>query len=56
MKVLIFKALIDSNISDDEFVLVNNMLKDYLFWFRRINKLIRDKNGLNTKQVFLSRR
>ena len=26
--VLIFKALIDSNISYDEFVLINNMLKE----------------------------
>ena len=29
IKVLISKALIDSNISDDEFVLINNMLKEY---------------------------
>ena len=29
IKVLIYKALIDSNISHDEFVLINNMLKEY---------------------------
>ena len=29
IKVLISKALIDSNISDDEFVLINNVLKEY---------------------------
>ena len=28
-EVLISKALIDSNISHDEFVLINNVLKDY---------------------------
>ena len=29
IEVLISKALIDSNISYDEFVLINNMLKEY---------------------------
>ena len=29
IKVLISKALIDSNISHDEFVLINNMLKEF---------------------------
>ena len=29
MEVLISKALIDSNISHDEFVLINNVLKEY---------------------------
>ena len=29
MDVLISKALIDSNISFDEFVLINNVLKEY---------------------------
>ena len=29
IEVLIFKALIDSNISHDEFVLINNLLKEY---------------------------
>ena len=29
LEVLIFKALIDSKISDDEFVLINNVLKEY---------------------------
>ena len=27
--MLIFKALIDSNISHDEFVLINNVLKEF---------------------------
>ena len=29
IEVFISKALIDSNISDDEFVLINNVLKEY---------------------------
>ena len=29
MERLIFKALVDSNISNDEFVLINNVLKEY---------------------------
>ena len=29
IKVLIFKALINSNISHDEFILINNVLKEY---------------------------
>ena len=29
IEVLISKALIDSNISHDEFVLINNILKEY---------------------------
>ena len=29
MKVLISKALINSNISHDEFVLINNVLKEF---------------------------
>ena len=29
IKVLLSKALINSNISHDEFVLVNNLLKEY---------------------------
>ena len=29
MEVLISKVLIDWNLSDDEFVLINNMLKEY---------------------------
>ena len=29
MEVLISKALIDSNISHDEFVLINSMLKEF---------------------------
>ena len=29
IEVLISKALIDSNISHDEFILINNVLKEY---------------------------
>ena len=29
MEVLIFKAVIDSNINHDEFVLINNVLNEY---------------------------
>ena len=29
IEVLIYKALIDSNISHDKFILINNVLKDY---------------------------
>ena len=29
VKVLTFKALVDSNISHDEFVWINNLLKEY---------------------------
>ena len=29
IEVVIFKALIDSNVSLDEFILINNMLKEY---------------------------
>ena len=31
MEVLISKALIDSNISHDKFVLINNMLKEFYY-------------------------
>ena len=29
MEVLIYKALIDSNISHDQFILINNVLKEF---------------------------
>ena len=29
IEVVIFKALIDSNVSLNEFILINNMLKEY---------------------------
>ena len=29
IEILIFKALIDSNISYDEFILINNVVKEY---------------------------
>ena len=35
IEVLISKALIDSNISDDKFVLINNVLK----WYERGNQI-----------------
>ena len=38
IKVLISKALIDSNICHDEFNLINNMLKEFLWYERRNQK------------------
>ena len=39
MEALICKALIDSNISHDEFVLINNALKEYDNIKQEIKKL-----------------
>ena len=36
IKVLISKSIIDSNISHDEFVLINNMLREYDYVKERI--------------------
>ena len=36
IKVFIFKALIHSNISHDEFVLINNVLKKYEYMMAEI--------------------
>ena len=44
IKVLISKALIDSNISHDEFVLINNVLKEY-------EKMKGETENLNTQIV-----
>ena len=44
IKVLISKALIDSNISHDEFVLINNVLKEY-------EKMKDETENLNTQIV-----
>ena len=35
IKVLIYKALIDSNISHDEFILMNNVLKNMTIWKKK---------------------
>ena len=43
MEVLINKALIDSNISHDEFVLMNNALKEY----DKLKEEIKYKKNLN---------
>ena len=32
------KALIDSSISHDEFLLVNNVLKNFMIWRKKLNK------------------
>ena len=45
IEVLISKALIDSNISDDEFLLINNVLKEFYAMKEEI------KNS-NNKQKF----
>ena len=39
IKVLLSKALINSNISHDEFVLVNNVLKEYNIMKEEIKNL-----------------
>ena len=39
IEVLISKALIDLNISDDEFVLINNVLKEYNKMKEEIRKI-----------------
>ena len=41
IEVLIYKALIDSNISHDEFVLINNLLKK----FYDMKEEIKDSNN-----------
>ena len=47
--VLISKALIDSNISHDEFVLINNVLKE----FYDMKEQIKNSNKLYIKQCCL---
>ena len=51
IEVLISKPLIDSNISNDEFVLINNVLKE----FNDIKGEIKNSNDkkLYTKQCYL---
>ena len=39
IEVLISKALINSNISHDEFVLTNNALKEYVNMTEKVKKL-----------------
>ena len=53
IEVLISKALIDSNISHDEFVLINKMLKEYDVMKEEIKnlKLIEDFS-LSVKQLY----
>ena len=49
-EILISKALIDLNISHDEFVLVSNVLKEYKNMKEEIKNL---KNWINQNFVFL---
>ena len=49
IEVLISKALIDSNISHDEFVLINNVLKE----FYDMKEQIKNSNKLYIKQCCL---
>ena len=53
MEVLISKALIDSDISHDEFVLINNVIKEHMTWK---NKLIALKlhNLIETFNVLIN--
>ena len=48
IKVLISKALIDSNFNHDEFVLINNVLKEYKRYerYKRRNRKFNDSNSL----------
>ena len=49
MKVLTSKALIDSDISNDEFVLINNVLKEY----GRKNRKCKDLNISSKILIYL---
>ena len=49
IEFLIFKALIESNIGHDEFVLINNVLKEYL----RRNQEFKDLKSLSNALVYL---
>ena len=49
MKVLTSKALIDSNISNDEFALINNVLKEY----GRKNRKCKDLNISSKILIYL---
>ena len=40
IEVLISKALIDWNISHDEFVLISNMLKEFMIWKKKSKVLM----------------
>ena len=51
-EVLISKALINSNISHDEFVLTNNVLKK-IWWHERRNKKFKDFKILSKILVYL---
>ena len=47
VEVLISKALIDSNISDNEFIVINNVLKEYNDMKEEI------ENPSNVKWIFI---
>ena len=51
IEVLISKVLIDSNISHDEFVLINNALKKWLY--KKGNQKLKDWNSLSQILVYL---
>ena len=53
IEVLISKALIDSNISHDEFVLVNNVLKEYGEMKEKENQKFKDLNSSSKTLVCL---
>ena len=58
IEVLIFKAFIDSNIGHDEFVSVNNVLKEYDGMkeeIRNSNKILRNSNMFDVvKEILIS--
>ena len=49
IEVLIFKALIDSNISYDEFVLINNVVKEY----DNMKEGVKESNDKNKFKLYI---
>ena len=54
IKVLISKALIDWNISHDEFGLINNVLKNFIVWNKKLKILIMNKSLNNIQNNVIS--
>ena len=53
VEVFISRALTDSDISRDEFILVNNVLKK-LWWYKRRNQEFKDLKSSSRSSVYLS--
>ena len=50
IEILLSKALIDSVVSHDEFVLINNVIKEYDEMKEEIKNLFKDLNSLSPKK------